>query len=89
MFAGEHAKAVERLEWALDRHSSAERPNAASIAIDRLLLAMARFHLGEKEKARALLAQAIEWFEGYEKPLAADWQRLRAEAEALIQGEGR
>lgn len=80
-------------EWSLQRSMEAE-PRVVCV---RLLLAMARHRIGEKEEARALLAESAkpiralmesssgEWFGGIDP--WADWMNahiLLKEAEALI-----
>jgi tetratricopeptide (TPR) repeat protein len=54
----------------------------------RLFLAMARFEQGRIEEARELLGQASAWIDENRKD-DATLARFRAEAEALLAGEGR
>ena len=79
--SGEPARAAETLESAIPRHRD-ERV----AALDRLLLAMARWRLGEKDEARETLRAATTWIDAQEKP-DVEAARLRAEAEALIRGD--
>jgi len=52
-----------------------------------LYLAMAHRRLGRSNRARALFAQVVEWM-GQERSPSQGLRRLRAEAEALLEGEG-
>jgi serine/threonine-protein kinase len=58
----------------------------SKVAEDRILLAIAQWKLGDKERARATLRRAVEWIDA-NQPKYTDCERLRAEAEALIQEE--
>jgi tetratricopeptide (TPR) repeat protein len=79
--AGDPAAAVKCLEEAI-----ALQQKPSKVAEDRIVLAIAQWKLGEKEQARTTLRRAVEWIDAHQ-PEYMDHERLRAEAEALIQGE--
>jgi hypothetical protein len=79
--AGHLVEAVKYLKEAI-----AAQYHPRGVAGDRLFLAMAYWHLGKKERARATLQPAVEWLDANQTEEPA-YERLRAEAEALIQEE--
>jgi Flp pilus assembly protein TadD len=98
--AGRHAEAINRLREALE--AARDHPNAYKYArvLSRLFLAMAYHSVGQAERAREWLDQAVDVID-FDFPRAGrvplgdswhDWimsQVIRREAEALIGGQSK
>ncbi len=91
--AGQFREAIQRAQEALDTKVRMDNDDRAQ---DWLVLALAHQRLGETRAARKWLQQAVRWFEenpwretgergAWERRLIAE--RLRQEAEALIEGK--
>jgi tetratricopeptide (TPR) repeat protein len=74
--AGEWMLAVEALNKSMDMSEGGN-------SFDWFFLAMAHWHLGEKDKARQWYEKAVEWMEK-DKPPNDQLRRFRAEAEELL-----
>ena len=71
-----------------DKAAVAELETAASLrgggnSFDWFFLAMAHWHMGESDKARTFLDQAVQWMDTY-NPRDRELRRFRAEAESLL-----
>jgi WD40 repeat protein/Flp pilus assembly protein TadD len=73
--AGDYPGAIQTLENAIALHGRTSH--------DEFFLAMARWQLGEKEKARHCYNQAVQWMQR-NKPNDEELRRFRAEAGALL-----
>jgi tetratricopeptide (TPR) repeat protein len=78
--AGQWQAAVADLEKATDL-------DARDTTTRRLFLAMAHWQLGDKEQARQLYNQAVEWLEKNQPRDPEELRRFRAEAAALLSGK--
>ena len=80
--AGRFAEAAEELE-------SNIRRNHKDAGLDRLILAMSRWRMGQNAAARAALAEALRWptvNPDFYRDHVAAFERLRREAESVLGG---
>jgi tetratricopeptide (TPR) repeat protein len=91
--AGRYEQAAQRLEESIQVYSSAPPLGYDTVDYQQLLLAMTKWQLGQKDKARQLLAQTLPAVRKELHSPLSGWNRrvtlelLRAEAEALIGAE--
>jgi tetratricopeptide (TPR) repeat protein len=87
---GQYDQAAERLDESIATYPDDPLPAFDSINYTRLLLAMAKWQLGQKDEARRILAEAKPYVEKELYSPATRWNRrttlqlLRDEAEAMI-----
>lgn len=88
--AGQYQQAAERLEQSIAVYSASAVPGRDTTNYQRLLLAMTKWQLGQRDEARKLLAETLPAVEKELQSPSSSWNRratlevLRAEAEALI-----
>src|SRR5262249_22467828 len=75
--AGQWKEAVAALEHSIERRLDGD-------SIDWFFLAMVRWRLGEKDKARESYDRAVQWMEK-NKPKNEELRRFRAEAAELLE----
>jgi serine/threonine protein kinase len=91
--AGQYEQAAQRLGEAISAFPAGSSPVTHSISYPRLLLAMAKWKLGQTDEARQLLAETLPEVDRELKSPASSWNRratlevLRNEAEGLIETE--
>jgi serine/threonine protein kinase len=91
--AGQYEQAAERLQESIAAFPSRREPVTDSMNYHRLFLAMTQWQLGQKDKARRILAETLPGVDAELASPSSGWNRratlelLRAEAEALIERE--
>jgi non-specific serine/threonine protein kinase/serine/threonine-protein kinase len=88
--AGQYERADERLKESIDAHPSGPLPDFDTTTYQRLLLAMTKWQLGQRDAARQLLAETLAAVDEELQSPSISWNRratlelLRDEAGALI-----